>query len=53
MKRPLVVSVLAFMWGIILADVNISYDWGILSVLAGAFAIALHLQLLQIGGQTA
>ncbi len=41
MKRPLVVSVLAFMWGIILADVNISYAWGILSVLAGAFAILL------------
>lgn len=33
MKRPLVISAIAIIWGIVLADVNIYHGWGIVTLL--------------------
>ncbi len=41
MKRPLAVSAIALIWGIILADVNISHSWGIVCIIISIIVMIL------------
>jgi competence protein ComEC len=47
MKRPLVVSAIALVWGIVLSDVSISHIWGILFIIMSLSAMLLLFKALK------